>query len=43
MKENYEQAILEITNLAAEDVISTSSATDRPLDWNNNSDPFGWT
>ena len=43
MKENYEQAILEISNLAAEDVIATSSAQDRPLDWNNNSDPLGWT
>lgn len=41
MKENYTQAILEITLLSAEDILTTSG--DAPLDSENNHDPSGWT
>ena len=43
MKENYEQAILEITKLSAEDIIATSAQNDGPLGWGNNFDSDGWT
>ena len=43
MKENYEQAKLEIAKLSHEDVIVTSAANEWPLGGGTNSDPNGWT
>ena len=43
MKENYKQALLEVTLFPHEDIVTASASLSLPLDSGGNYDDGGWT